>query len=211
MKLLRPHPGLLLASYVAAALLVSASRAGDMPTLDCNSTFPPSTSVDSLRERFGARNVASVDVDVGEGIHESGTVLFAESPQRRLEFIWKDKRNQRDVRLVRSQGEAGAWRTIHGLTLGTDLRTLEKVNGVPFELAGFDWDYSGTVTSWAGGLLDDPFGVCSMTVRLAPELHDDDPVMSQWHDHVIGDRTFSSNHPAMQELNPRIYSIEFSY
>jgi len=206
-----PHPELVLTSCITSAFLLSASGANDLPSLDCNSTFPPNTSVDNLRDRFGAQNVASVDVYVGEGIHESGTVLFADSPHQRLEILWKDERGQRNLRLVRTQGEADAWHTIHGLTLGIDLKTLEKINGVPFSLAGFDWDYSGTVTSWAGGLLDDPFGVCSMTVRLAPEPLDDDPVMSQWHQQVIGDREFSSNHRAMQELNPRIYSIEFSY
>jgi len=197
--------------WIAAAVLHSASSADEAPALDCNSTFPPNTSVEALRERFGAKNLTSADIDVGEGMHESGTKLFADAPHESVEMLWKDSINSRNLRMVRVRGEVSAWRTVHGLTLGTDLKTLEKINGVPFTLAGFDWDYSGTVTSWAGGLLADPLGVCRMTVRLAPKPPNQDPVTSQWHDQVIGDLDFSSNHPAMQELNPRIYSIEFYY
>ena len=39
------------------------------------------------------------------------------------------------------------------MTLGTRLGRLTQLNGRPFTLSGFGWDYAGTVISWNGGRL----------------------------------------------------------
>jgi hypothetical protein len=50
--------------------------------------------------------------------------------------------------------EKSLWRTTYGITQGTTLLELERINRKPFRLAGFDFDYSGTVLSWESGLLE---------------------------------------------------------
>jgi hypothetical protein len=193
----------------ATATLVTA--ADHEFTFDCEKTFSPDANADSLAKQFGAEHLTTADIYIGEGSYEAGSVLFADDAKNRVEILWKNAQKQESPRIVGIRGKESHWRTIHGLSLGSDLRTLERINGVPFLLAGFAWDYSGTVISWSGGLLEGAEGRCRALVRLAPELHNDDPIWSNWYEQVIGDREFSSNHPAMQELNPKIYAIELSY
>jgi hypothetical protein len=42
-------------------------------------------------------------------------------------------------------GGACEWKAAHGITLGTSLVQLERLNRHPFTLAGFGWDYGGRV------------------------------------------------------------------
>lgn len=197
--------------FIVAARPALAAASVHEFSLDCEGTFAPDASAASLAKRFGAEHLTTSDVYVGEGSYEAGLVLFAGAEVKRVEILWKDPQNQRAPRIVSIRGKESHWRTIHGLTLGTDLKTLERINGVPFTLAGFGWDYSGTVTSWAGGLLGSVDGHCRTVVRLAPEHREEDPIWSNWYEQVIGDREFSSNHPAMQELNPKVYVVVLSY
>ena len=77
---------------------------------------------------------------------------------------------------------------------------VEAINGKPFELAGFDWDYSGTVSDWRGGTLDAPPGGCRMLVRFAAAKTA--PGAAQ--DAVSGDQAFSSDDPKMRAVSPAI-------
>lgn len=79
-------------------------------------------------------------------------------------------------------------------------------------MAGFGFDYGGTVTDCARGRLRmlgcvDREGVVQgrlMVLRLSPSVQARaQPEYRQ----VLGDRIFSSGHPAMQKLNPSVYQI----
>ena len=180
-------------------------------TLDCDSTFAPDITTEYLVKIFGSANVTHTQVDVGEGIRAFATVLYANVPELRAEVYWKDPESMREPRLVRVQRSASKWLTYGGLSIGTDLLTVEKVNRKPFRLAGFAWDYGGTVLSWSGGALAaSTSSPCRLVVRLAPEL-DSSVQDSLPYRQVQGDREFSSGHPAMQALNPQIYELLLVY
>ena len=194
---------------LAALLLGGDAAAQAARVLDCESNFPATASAAGLADRFGAANVVNAEISVGEGLYEKGTVLFADSADDKVEIIWKDAEGLRLPRVVRIQGESSNWSTRSGLSLGDDLRTVERFNRKPFRLAGFSWDYAGTVLSWSGGALEGAAGAaCVVRVRLAPDESADNV---QWRRQVKGDRAFSSAHPAMKALNPRIYEIWLEY
>jgi hypothetical protein len=98
---------------------------------------------------------------------------------------------------------------IPGVSLGTSLSELESLNGRPFKLFGFSWDYAGTVSGWDGGRLDSlwrggPENKVLVWLRLSP----DSAGYQSSHSHeVAGDRVFSSSLPAMRALNPRVYAL----
>lgn len=205
-------------SVVAACLclVVCPALAQESRILVCERGLAPEASAASLSQYFGAANVQTGEINLGEGEHERGTVLFARSPQDRIEVLWKDREAQRAPRQVRISGLISGmmsrWRTPLGVTLGMDLGTLERINRRPFRLAGFGWDYGGTVTSWGGGLLEStPAAACAVGVRLAPELHREDAEQHRWYRQVVGERVFSSGHPAMQTLQPQIYEVSLHY
>jgi hypothetical protein len=119
----------------------------------CDSaSFAPTITADQLVRRFGAQNVTSDSIYLGEGESQRGTILFAGNSEKRLEIVWQDTATQRFPSFIRVQGHTGSlWTTAEGITLTTRLRTLERLNGKPFRLAGFGFDGSGNVTSWSGG------------------------------------------------------------
>jgi len=104
----------------------------------------------------------------------------------------------------------GAWKTAEGIATGTSLLQLEKLNGHAFHLAGFAWDYSGTVTSWDGGRLA-PLRVGGVKLSLDPGPRLEPALARKLYEQVQGDGFFPSSHPAMQALNPRVSLIVFLF
>lgn len=172
------------------------------------------TSEAVLETLFGSRNIERVDVQIGEGFTEPGTTIYPGEATKRLEVVWRDgtRTAPREIRLT---GETSMWKTQNGLSLGSALKEIESLNGGPFRLAGFAWDYSGTILDCGGGRLTmlgcvDPEDRTSRThqrsiiVRLNPDH--EARTRPEFYE-VLGDGEFSSGHPAMQALNPRVYQM----
>ncbi len=117
----------------------------------------PQMSEAALKRIYGRTNVRSTKVSLGEGEYETGTVIFPNDPRKTIEILWKDVRRKRFPKLIQLTGERSIWRTQDGISLGTRLKELERINGKPFVLTGFSWDYEGTVISWEGGKLAQEF------------------------------------------------------
>lgn len=95
-----------------------------------------------------------------------------------------------------------------GIRLGMRLTDLERINGGPFTVMGFDWDYGGTVTNWRGGkLARKPSELPRIFIQLLPAETDTGAIRNS----VAGDREFSSKNAAMQRLNPHVASISVAY
>jgi hypothetical protein len=207
------HPSALLA--LAAAATVACSTARRMPASEARDArwlLAPTPAGDlvhasdthaTLVQRFGAANARRDTIYVGEGEFVRGTVLFPADPVRRVDVLWEDTLAGTRAELVRIIGVSSSrWRVAPGVGLGTTLAEIEALNGRPFTLAGFEWDYSGTVISWEGGRLDSLWGD-RVTLRLSPDRDAPEHLSLQ----VLGDRPYSSSHAAMRALNPRVYEV----
>jgi len=166
----------------------------------------PRTTRKDLVQAFGTANVVDQDVDVGEGETQPGTVIFPKDPVRLIEILWRDPAAKTHPASAQFSGTKSRWKVAHDISLGTSLKELELLNGRPFTLAGFGWDYSGTVLSWENGSLAKDLGHSQsrVIIRLdSPTPESADKEVEQ----VLGDRGFPSNHPVMQKLNPTAYQI----
>ena len=171
----------------------------------CNGPFTPDLTEQRLVETYGAANVRAGDVYVGEGFSEPGAVVFPDSPADRIEIVWRDGEKRARPRFVRVNSQGSRWKTTDQIGMGSDLKSIEQINGRPFRLFGFGWDHSGSVASWAGGRLEGAETAgCLIRVALRPPGDGNWPAAWQ---QVVGDREFSSGHPAMQQLNPRVYML----
>ena len=145
-------------------------------------------------------------------------MLFASDPKRRIEILWNDRAKRSRPRMVILGRNVEAAATPEGyhwqiaaraqagpLSLRQGLTQVEAINGRPFELAGFEWDYSGTVLDWKGGTLAAPPGGCRVLVRFTPAK--DAPGAAQ--DAVSGDQGFSSDDPKMRAVAPLVYELGF--
>lgn len=162
-----------------------------------------------LRAQFGTAAVRPDSVHVGEGLSEYGTRLFPGDSARELAIVWTDTVSRARPAYVYVTSPSSTWRLYPGVGIGTDLRTIEALNRGVFQLAGFDWDYSGTTGGFNGGRLDTlwrgPGGPgAAALLRLSPERGG---VADSLAAGVQGDRLFRSDHPAMRHLNPRVYQI----
>jgi hypothetical protein len=112
--------------------------------ISCDGPFAPETTPAKLAATFGAANVTTENIHVGEGDFEEGTVLFAKSPTDRLDILWTGGVTNGRPRHIVVRGEKSRWRTAGGLMLGASLHAVERLNRRPFRLLGFGWDYAGT-------------------------------------------------------------------
>lgn len=206
-----------MAAFLACTTSFAAQSKNRLPDFSC-ATFSPDENQDDLAARFGTENVITAPILGGgaEGEYNEGTVLFADSSDSRAEIFWKDKAAKRKPEWIRVQGEQSRWRSPAGVVLGTDLQTIERLNRRPFRLAGFGFDGAGAVLSWAGGRLEMPRGSdCELRIWLRPKDSADDPLRlatkQRLANQVAKDGNYSSSHPAMQALNPRVYKMILLY
>jgi hypothetical protein len=193
------------------ALVIRAQ--GERLVFSC-STFPPDSNEAALRARFGVANVTSGRVPWGgaEGDYNEGTVLFAEDTSARVEILWKERTARRTPEWVSVRGDLSRWRTAGGVTLGTDLLTIEKLNRRPFRLVGFGSDVSGTVLSWSTGQLElQDTNHCRVRVRLGLHVRPEQQDFIRLRSQLVGEREYSSGHPAMQALDPAVYELFLQY
>lgn len=154
------------------------------------------TSEQELRKVYGASNVEPGDIYLGEGETQPGTILFKGDKKRELRILWFDEGERRLPNRIEVIGTA--WHTKEGVRLGTTLARLAELNDGPFTLAGFGWDYGGTVTSWRGGLLE------SRLTRKGRVLLRLQPVGGAYDAALVGDSLFPSSNKQMARLNPAV-------
>jgi len=189
-------------AWAADWVIVPGQRAGPIDG---------ATSEAKLVELFGASNITHEPFDVEPGVALPATVVFAADRERRAVVLWRDAEKRTSPESVVIRGERTVWKTDKGITLGTPLATLRRLNGKPLTLTGFGWDFAGTVIDSNGGTLvelgqDSQQGRVGRTlvVRLDPPPGlRDTPAYEQ----VLGEREFSSDSEAMRALNPRVYEL----
>lgn len=191
---------------LALTLIAGAAHAQVPETLDCTGVFGRDSSHARVVQVFGARNVVFRKIHGPEGSELMATVVFGSDQRRRLEFLWHDEKARRRPSHI-SVGRGSAWRGPHGLAIGTALTEVERVNGRPFVLSGFGWDYGGTVTDWKGGALARLPGGCRLLVRFEQGANPPGKAAEA----VSGDRDFSSNNRNMRAVKPIIYEIIMSH
>ena len=160
------------------------------------------TTEAELRQAFGDSVVVRSRIELGEGETTPGAVIFPNDSARRAEIIWHDTLQRRSPDRVVLRGPRSVWRTSRGISLGTSLQELERLNGRPFTLAGFGWDYAGVIIDWKGGTLDSALVGIKLYLDPGPG-QDESPAYAQ----VLGDRDYASSLPAMQQLNPKVGQI----
>ncbi len=142
----------------------SAIRAREKPaarssarSFDCSGVFARNSSHAALVRAFNSDNVTFGEVTGSSGRKHKASVLFPNDPRRRLEVLWYDDEQRRDIRLIVIK-QRSTWTGPMGLRLGLSLLAVEQMNGTPFVLQGFD--RGGGVTDWQHGALDSVPGGC---------------------------------------------------
>ena len=106
-----------------------------------------------LVQTFGVQNVKRQEIYLGEGATAPGFVIFGDT--RNAVEVYYDTSFVKDrPALLRITEEGTDWKSPEGITIGTTLEELVRINGKPVTFWGFGWDYGGAVSNWNGGKID---------------------------------------------------------
>jgi hypothetical protein len=171
------------------------------------------TTEKDIRKIYGNENVEDANIPIGEGEYEPGTVVYPKDETKKLEIAWEDVKNKRLLKKLFISGTKSKW-TIYfysSIKLGTKLSELEKFNGRPFILTGFDWDYSGTVVDWKYGYMKTRLGdtrtPSNRKILLRLSTTKENSITRKEYRTVQGDKPILSDNPVMQKLDPEVYQI----
>lgn len=190
-------------------LLTGAAAAQDAIT--CTGLWAPATTEQALIRQFGRTNVVRESIYIAEGDETPGTIVFPNDETKRLEIVWRDARQRRRPEWIRVPA-GSRWTAIAGLRGGMTLAEVEKINGRPFQLSGFDWDYGGMVGDWRGGALSKLKGPCRVQVQFDRTVPDA-PTRAQQRaiDATSGDRELLSSSPDLRRFPVRVSEIVIQY
>ena len=113
-----------------------------------------------LKTLFGGGKVKPVKIPGPEGSELDGVRLFA-GTDRELEILFNEEGSEKEITDIRIIGKG--WKFSNGLALGMSIAEVEKVNGKPYQIAGFDWDYGG-YANFEGGKME-----AKVSVRFSPD------------------------------------------
>lgn len=185
---------------LASLLPVTAFAADPGGPITCSSPIAGTETAKTLKAKYG-KNAVIKTVPGAEGQDAKALVLYPKDKKHELIISFYDDAMTQLSNVEPGEGATG-W-TIAGLSVASGLEDVQKANGKNFDVAGFNWDYGGYVTSWHGGALD-KFG-CSVIVRLGTSDNTLPPSMS-------GDGVkIKSNNPRLAEAKPKIQTISVGF
>jgi len=198
--------GLILGLLALSSSFAPAERVAAPRVIKCEGPFGRNASHADLVKAFGDRNVVYQDIDGAEGETIKASVLYPNDAKAKLEIIWGDEKARRRP-TIRARGQS-AWASANGIRIGIAIADVEKMNGKPFTLAGFDWDYGGRVQDWQGGELAKPLpGGCIVGMEFVHQ--EDAPEASLTK--VSGDVHFLSDNADMRAVEPYVAVVTISY
>jgi hypothetical protein len=152
-----------------------------------------STTREKLEVLYGADNLADTEYPIGEGETVRGTIIFP-ATSREATVLWMQGQAGQKIDRVVISGEE--WLLPDGIRHGDELEAVEEINGGPFMIYGFGWDYGG-VGYFKGGALD-------RKVQIWFRPSDEEGPEYQA---VLGDSLFNSTDPAMRAVDPRVAEV----
>lgn len=113
------------------------------------------TTIDQVKGLYGPTNVAETESDIPGGAVVKTLTLFVGQPGEAILFHpARDDEGYVDQAYLVVERPDSPWRiTGSGIGIGTDLETVERLNGRPFRLQSAEMEGVGEVTDWNGGRL----------------------------------------------------------
>ena len=164
----RSHAALPTYPDPAAHMAQATNPALAARTVACSGLFAKDSSHVKLADAVGAKNIDFGSVSGAGGSSLNASILYPTDPKRRLEVLWQDEAARTDTSMIVITGQS-QWHAPKGLHIGLALAALEKLNGKPFKVAGFDQPDGSSVIDWLGGALADLPGDCQVGIKLVAD------------------------------------------
>jgi|GEM_PF-1789880 len=152
----------------------------------------------SLVQNLSEEQVIREKLPLGEGEFVNGTVVFPNS-NNELQIFWQNE-DFENIRQITISKPGSDWHVHGGIHIGTSIEEVMKINGRPFEMTGFQWDYAGTTLNWQGGNLHS-------SIKLVFDYTGEISI----YPFLIGDKVVSSDNSSLLKLQPRVRKIIVSF
>lgn len=196
---------------ICAVAITTPAFAKDKPAsaevepVACAGVYGSATTEDLIVETFGAENVTTGLVDGPEGSQYTATTVYPGDPQREMIFSWFDEENLEKISNIQlSPSQAGP----HGVRLGMSAADVEAINGQPFDIGGFWWDYGGSASIDEGTLAGPMDGDCYVIITFSPQ---DDIPASIDVTPASGEVVVRSDLPLLAEIGTRVTGLSIGY
>jgi hypothetical protein len=120
--------------------------------------------------------------------------------------FWHDDKNRARPRIVNVSAPS-LWVGPSGIGNGMKLTDVEKLNGKPFKLAGFDWDGGGLVRE-LDGKLKSPSGGCNLVIRFEPGIAN--PLPAKYAE-IVGDKLIASSNTLLRRTRAQVSEWGIGY
>lgn len=149
----------------------------------------PGMTATDIERAYGKKNLQNMELPGPEGTTFPGAKLFADT-ERELEIVW-DPENEAKKIVFDIRVFGAAWKFDNGLKAGMTIAEVEKINGKPFKIAGFSWDYGG-YANFEGGKL-----AAKVSIRFNPSSE-------EIPDYLQGDKQISSTDKKLRVVKPLV-------
>ena len=124
-----------------------------------------SAKEEDLLQLFGAEQVQRRTIYVAEGTEKRDVSVIYPYSVNEIILFWRNNQYGQVLSHAWVKKEGTSWRTAENISVGTPLAELNRLNGQPFRIVGFGWDYGGYIPVKQEGKLIQQKGLC---LRLAP-------------------------------------------
>jgi hypothetical protein len=172
--------------------------------IGCEGVFNENATLAEIEAVFGKANVVTGEVPGPEGTVMIATTIYPNDPERTMQVRWWDEQSVTYLAGVTlAKGDTGPG----GVKVGMPIEEVEAINGEPFGLMGFYWDYGGNAGFQSGKLSELPGG-CYLGLQFGPTLERVPPDIEMA---ISGDIELRSNQPEVLAAKVAVYEVNLSY
>jgi hypothetical protein len=192
-------------ALLCACLVATPALAKDKTAFSCTGVFGPDSSEALLIKTYGADNVVTGMVPGVEGEDMLATTVFPNDPDKTMQFGWQDEEKRQTVSFVDLPPSIDGPGGVH---VGMPVADVLAINGKPFNIGGFWWDYGGYAQIDQGTLANADDAACFLSLRFSPS---DDYPQDLDVSSVSGEVTIPSDEPLLEKLDTRLSVVSVSY
>ena len=192
-------------ALLCACLVATPALAKDKTEFSCTGVFGPDSSEALLIETYGADNVVTGQVPGAEGMEALATTVFPNDPEKSMQFGWIDDETRQGLGYVYLPPSIDG---PHGIHVGMTVAEVLAINGKPFSIGGFWWDYGGYAQIDQGTLVNADDATCFLSLRFSP-ADDYQPDLDTTS--VSGEVSIPTDEPLLEKLDTRVSVVSVTY
>lgn len=160
-----------------------------------------STTKSALNKLYDKENIRETVIFSYEGIDIKGTEVIFDNTADNITIEWND--GNLTPKIIRIENLNSNWKTKEGVGIGSTIKEVEKANGKPFTIYGYEIDayLAGTVKNWNSGNLQGLNLQFKITKEIPVEVYME----------MIGDRGILSNNPLLEKAGLQVENITVGF